>query len=310
MPCDCNEQAIVCSADTGRCHCSTKGRVGERCDKCDAANHYHGDSLHADACYYELQTDYQFTFNLSKREDRHLRAIYFRNAPKKPDIDADFSISCSGPARMNLSVRTAAPAVERTLFHAVNCSNFRYRFAKSEHNFGAEDNITLTTFFVYVYDFQPPLWIQISFSQYPKLNLQQFFITFSSCFLLLLLVAAMLWKIKQRYDLHRRRQRLFVEMEQMASRPFSQVLVEIEPLHQTISTNSTTTTRRRTTTGAPSPIALEPCAGGGAAVLSLLVRLPAGGLAGLAAASALVTLGQPGRPGGGGGGGDKQRAAL
>lgn len=48
------------------------------------------------------------------------------------------------------------------------------------------------------------------------------------CFLALLLVAAVLWKIKQKYDMYRRRQRLFVEMEQMASRPFSQVLVEIE----------------------------------------------------------------------------------
>ena len=36
-------------------------------------------------------------------------------------------------------------------------------------------------------------------------------------------MAAILWKIKQKYDLFRRRQRLFVEMEQMASRPFSQV---------------------------------------------------------------------------------------
>lgn len=44
----------------------------------------------------------------------------------------------------------------------------------------------------------------------------------------LLLVAAVLWKIKQKYDLYRRRQRLLVEMEQMASRAFSQVLVEIE----------------------------------------------------------------------------------
>lgn len=48
------------------------------------------------------------------------------------------------------------------------------------------------------------------------------------CFLALLLVAAILWKIKQKYDMYRRRQRLFVEMEQMASRAFSQVLVEIE----------------------------------------------------------------------------------
>lgn len=37
-------------------------------------------------------------------------------------------------------------------------------------------------------------------------------------------MAAILWKIKQKYDMFRRRQRLFVEMEQMASRPFSQVM--------------------------------------------------------------------------------------
>jgi hypothetical protein len=43
--------------------------------------------------------------------------------------------------------------------------------------FGSEDN---TTFFVYVYDFQSPLWIIISFSQHPKLDLLQFFITFST----------------------------------------------------------------------------------------------------------------------------------
>lgn len=60
------------------------------------------------------------------------------------------------------------------------CRTFHYRFGKAEHAFGVEDNVTLTTFFVYVYDFRPPLWIQISFSQYPKLNIQQFLITFSN----------------------------------------------------------------------------------------------------------------------------------
>lgn len=57
------------------------------------------------------------------------------------------------------------------------------------------------------------------------------------CFLALLLVAAVLWKIKQKYDMYRRRQRLFVEMEQMASRAFSQVLVEIERRESIISEN-------------------------------------------------------------------------
>ncbi|XP_049880941.1 attractin [Pectinophora gossypiella] len=299
QPCECNSQAVACAPDTGRCYCSTKGLAGDRCDKCDNTNHYHADLYNKGACYYDLAVDYQFTFNLSKKEDRHLSAINFRNAPVKPDVDADFSITCSAHARMNLTVRTRQEPNERTLFSDVNCTNFRYKFAKSEHAFGVEDNVTLTTFFVYVYDFRPPLWIQISFSQYPKLNLQQFFITFSSCFLLLLLVAAALWKIKQKYDMYRRRQRLFVEMEQMASRPFSQVCVELEKGGGSV--------------GVPAPVALEPCRGGRAAVLSLLVRLPTGGtgrappLGGLAVASALVTLGQHHASAGAGAGHAKRR---
>lgn len=116
-----------------------------------------------------------------------------------------------------------------------------------------------------------------------------------------------MWKIKQKYDMYRRRQRLYVQMEQLASRPFSQVLVEIDH-HETSPTSGGDNTtnlasRKRNKKDSPSPIALEPCSGNRAAVLSLLVRLPTGGemytpsgqSAGLAVASALVTLGNPRR---------------
>lgn len=116
-------------------------------------------------------------------------------------------------------------------------------------------------------------------------------------------MAAVLWKIKQRYDMYRRRQRLFVEMEQMASRPFSQVLVELEVKEKLDLDNAilVVSDSKRKKKDSPSPIALEPCYGNRAAVLSLLVRLPTGGepytvpgqAAGLAIASALVTLGNP-----------------
>ena len=49
----------------------------------------------------DLTIDYQFTFNLSKAEDRHLRGINFRNIPTKRDVDVDFSITCSVPAKVN-----------------------------------------------------------------------------------------------------------------------------------------------------------------------------------------------------------------
>jgi len=141
------------------------------------------------------------------------------------------------------------------------------------------------------------LWIIISFSQHPKLDLLQFFITFSTCFLALLLIAAILWKIKQKYDRYRRRQRLYVEMEQMASRPFGQVLTELERIPESESSHHS---RKRRKKSRPSPIALEPCAGNRAAVLSLIVRMPTGGHShappgtpGIAIASSLVTLGNP-----------------
>ncbi|KAL6445553.1 hypothetical protein ACFW04_000830 [Cataglyphis niger] len=218
---------------------------------------------------------------------------------------------------MNITMKKVN-SPERPLLLGANCTTtmYKHRFSKAEYNFGSEDNNTFTTFYVYVYDFQPPVWIQISFSQYSKLNLQQFFITFCTdympphrCFLALLLVAAILWKIKQRVDMYRRRQRLFLEMEQMASRAFSSVLVEIERRdidgtdleHGDTDFNNC---RKNIKDVPPSPIALEPCCGNRAAVLSLLVRMPTGGepytpagqSAGLVVASALVTLGTQRRP--------------
>merc|ERR1712241_843609 len=64
-----------------------------------------------------------------------------------------------------------------------------------------------------------------------------------------------------------------------------------------------TNVRRRRKRARPSPIALEPCEGNRAAVLSLIVRMPTGGKAyapngytGIAIASSLVTLGNPRKP--------------
>ncbi|XP_012270635.1 attractin-like protein 1 isoform X2 [Orussus abietinus] len=313
QPCFCNGQGTQCTSETGKCFCTTKGIIGDHCERCDPSGPYQGDpTSDKGSCFYDLTIDYQFTFNLSKKEDRHYTSINFKNSPTKPDVDAEFSIMCSVLAKMNITVKRANNP-EKPLLLGANCSSYKHRFSKAEYNFGTEDNNTLTTFYVYVYDFQPPLWIQISFSQYSKLNLQQFFVTFSTdymtphrCFLALLLVAALLWKIKQKYDMYRRRQRLFVEMEQMASRAFSQVLVEIERRDCSNSerNNSDSNNQQKRKKDSPSPIALEPCSGNKAAVLSLLVKLPTGGelytptgqSAGLAVASALVTLGSPRRP--------------
>ena len=75
------------------------GITGDHCEKCDTQNHYFGDPI-KESCFYDLAIDYQFTFNLSKPEDKHYTAINFKNVPTKPDVDVDFSITCSVPAKV------------------------------------------------------------------------------------------------------------------------------------------------------------------------------------------------------------------
>ncbi|XP_066962563.1 attractin-like protein 1 isoform X1 [Macrobrachium rosenbergii] len=382
-PCDCNEHGDTCNRESGRCNCNTKGVTGDHCERCDTQNNYVGEPLRG-SCFYDLQIDYQFTFNLSKHEDRHIRQINFFNVPTKSDVDTDFDILCSKAAKIKISAKTTK-SHETWIIRNFTGTRIKRRFSASEYTFGSADNST--TFHVYVYNFTPPIEIIVSFSQHPKLDLIQFFSIFSLCFLILLTLAAILWKIKQKYDIYTRRQRLLVEMEAMASRPFRPILLELYPrgtgddaadsvntaytqtctTHSTVGnylvseTNGTTnslvndhniantenlnsllnsntncktphlnysitnninhkavanatspdslssellesiSTLKKGKKVNPSPIALEPCCGNRAAVLSLLVQLPTGAESytplghpgGLAIASALVTLGNP-----------------
>ena len=123
--------------------------TGDHCEKCDTQNHYFGNPMN-ESCYYDLAIDYQFTFNLSKPEDKHYTAINFKNIPTKADVDVDFQISCSVPAKvktsvngvltvlttfllqMNLTYRTGKGlAVNKdNVLSEKNCTVFKHRFSK------------------------------------------------------------------------------------------------------------------------------------------------------------------------------------
>ncbi|XP_021361114.1 attractin-like isoform X3 [Mizuhopecten yessoensis] len=297
--CECNGQANTCDNKTGVCFCRTRGVVGDRCEKCDVPHKYYGDPRKGGTCFYDLVTDYQFTFNLSKRDDKYYTQINFMNIPSSSDRDVDFKVNCSDDkAFLNISVRTRSKS-EVIFVESYSCNYFRDKFEHQDYSFGSSEN---TTFLVYVYNFQTPFWLQISFSQFPKIDLVHFFVTFFSCFLSLLIIAAVLYKIKHKYDNYRRRQRMIVEMEEMASRPFSTVTLEIErKIDNYVAEKKDLNLdlrKRKKINNKPSQVAIEPLITQKAAVLTLLVQLPTGhedwtpsGSSGVAIASALVTLG-------------------
>ena len=111
-----------------------QGVTGDHCEKCDVQNHYFGNPIN-ESCYYDLAIDYQFTFNLSKPEDKHYTAINFKNIPTKADVDVDFQISCNIPAKMNLTFRSGKgnSITKEMILTEKNCTVFKHRFSKVKH---------------------------------------------------------------------------------------------------------------------------------------------------------------------------------
>ncbi|XP_053720567.1 attractin-like protein 1 isoform X1 [Synchiropus splendidus] len=293
--CKCNGHANVCQVLTGKCFCTTKGIKGDQCQLCDSENRYLGNPLRG-TCYYNLLIDYQFTFSLIQEDDNHYTAINFMASPEQANKNLDMSINASNNFNLNItwSVGSTAGTIsgeEVPIVSKSNIKEYRDSFSCEKFTFRSNPNIT---FYVYVSNFSWPIKIQIAFSQHNSImDLVQFFVTFFSCFLSLLLVAAVVWKIKQTCWASRRREQLMRERQQMASRPFASVTVTLDVCRKQ------SKILHSMPDGLPKPVAMEPCSGGKAAVLTVLIHLPSGpsgfpppGQSGIIVASALIDVSQ------------------
>ncbi|KAI2657688.1 Attractin [Labeo rohita] len=228
--CKCNGHASMCNSNNGKCFCTTKGIKGDRCHLCEVENRYQGNPLKG-TCYYTLLIDYQFTFSLSQEDDRYYTAINFVATPDEQNRDLDMFINASKNFNLNITWATSFTAgtqagEEIPIVSRSNIKEFKDSFSNEKFDFRSNANIT---FYVYVSNFTWPVKIQvreirtllspvthvkknitfvcIAFSQHSNfMDLVQFFVTFFSCFLSLLLVAAVVWKIKQSCWASRRRE--------------------------------------------------------------------------------------------------------
>ncbi|EYB88725.1 hypothetical protein Y032_0242g3414 [Ancylostoma ceylanicum] len=208
------------------------------------------------------------------------------------DTDVTFQISCDGGSQANVALNITSSLFESTprkMMHNTTCDSkgFRRVYVASDpdYAYGTDAN---TTFFVRVFNFTTPITIQVSFAQSPPINWVLFFVIFAACFIVLLVVAGLLWMIKLRIEVYRRNQRRIDEIEHMASRPFSSIKLELTNPHCFTATGPVQ---------GPTPLSVEPCSNYKSGIFTLAVRLPTGGRAttpngtsGLAVASALCQL--------------------
>ncbi|KAL3095437.1 hypothetical protein niasHS_007536 [Heterodera schachtii] len=286
--CQCNGQAALCNPLNGDCFCSTKGVIGPRCDKCEPK--YFGDPKNGGTCTYELAIDFIFTFKLDSNDirDKYVNQINFFSVPYKRDTDVQFSITCEGDTGAKVTINLTTQLLEGRPPHTKHlmagqlctASGIKRTYSSTDPGFafGTETN---TTFHVRVNDFETPIKIQISFAQSLPINWILFFVIFAACFIVLLVVAGLIWIIKMRIEWYRNIRRRHDEIEEMASRPFSSVQLDLGHC------------RAYTV----EPCAVEPCANYQAGVYTVIVRLPTGGqpftpygTSGIALASSLCQL--------------------
>ncbi len=252
--------------------------MGSRCDRCETPRYTGLPSLPDGTCYYNLSTDYQFTFNLNKAADRFYTRINFVNRIEdNTEDDIDFMIRCfksdalfnvtfvvdydpdtaagldlewpfnllnnissyilyknrteyllaslrNNNQRSNLDFYFGADTSQTVMLAQMNCTSVGERHTFSNARFRDKRN---ATFLVHVYDFEVPVTVQISFSRRSRIQLLHFFITFFGCLFSLLAIAFVTWKSKQRYDLYRHQRQVVIQMEHMASRPFTKLLIDV-----------------------------------------------------------------------------------
>ncbi len=115
----------------------------------------------------------------------------------------------------------------------INCTSTEFKYTFSNRDFSYAEKNRNSTFVVHVYDFKTPITIQIAFSRRSRIQLLHFFITFFGCLFSLLAIAFISWKTKQRYDRYRRQRQIIIQMEQMASRPFTRLLMDVTKKKET-----------------------------------------------------------------------------
>lgn len=155
--------------------------------------------------FYKNKTEYVLSISKSAQEQQKIDAL---NANRRKNLDFYFG----------------ADKAKTLMLAQVNCSNGGFKYTFSNHEFKNKRN---ATFLVHVYDFAVPITVQISFSRRSPIQLLHFFFTFFGCLFSLLAIAFVTWKSKQRYDQYRHQRLLVIQMEHMASRPFTKLLLDV-----------------------------------------------------------------------------------
>uniref|UniRef100_H2YSI1 CUB domain-containing protein n=1 Tax=Ciona savignyi TaxID=51511 RepID=H2YSI1_CIOSA len=273
--CSCGTKAVSCNSQTGACNCETKGETGRSCEVCDTSNGYTGNAAGNGTCFYTLLINYQFTFNLKMdADDTHVTKINFKNTPNmEEDVQVTFVSTQMCDLHFAVSSVTTKnlPGGEESILYVENTTDYSFTFSGDRLKIG--DPGQNTTVRVYVSGFKTPTLIKISLLQRSNRLLKILLILFSS-FLVVLLLAAVTWKLKMMYDVRQLQANRAVEMAEMAARPFAAIQLCCDDMYR--STQVSDGCEIGSMIHNPEAVCEENCSNSKVSVVSVFLWLPTG----------------------------------
>ncbi|KAK3739855.1 hypothetical protein QZH41_009102, partial [Actinostola sp. cb2023] len=260
--CQCNGHAKHCHQITSKCDCLTEGIIGDKCESCD--EDFEGNATNGRMCYYQLQINMKKVFNISGKTGLNIQF-----SPLLKDHDLAFEIEVvSGPsARINITFLKELSKhrkKEELVLKSYKLGRLNHKFSHRDYSFHKGH----ISFRAYIYKMDKSVSLQITahFHQPSTLNINllEFFLTFFGCFLSLLFVASIGWRIRSRYHSYLVTRQRRAERDRMANRPFAIVHLLL-PHHLEVLSKSS-----------PSPVAMEPLAINKVAIATVVVLLPEG----------------------------------
>jgi len=169
---------IICKEFTDKpsSQCTAMGTYGAHCDECEAQSGYFGSGdKTVPGCFYSLVPDLKYTFRLNKPDHENITAINWRYVPNKPNADVEFSLSCADNCTTYVSMKLYYKSYGGVaqLVNMTSMSLHKYKFTFPKEKF----NPRQSTFLVQLERLKTPVGFVISFSQQPKLDLLQLFMS-------------------------------------------------------------------------------------------------------------------------------------
>lgn len=162
--CECGDKATTCDYTSGKCHCSTKGMIGDKCDMCDEKNRYKGDAV-KDNCFYDVDESIKYYFKFVKPSHANITKLNLKFAPENKNEDMVFKVTCIEHCNeFTIKMIAKEKGTDKIIIEndkVKKNSTLEKLLSHKDYKFGTEKEKKMSEIVANIHDFKTPIVLEV-----------------------------------------------------------------------------------------------------------------------------------------------------